>query len=363
MRNLKQQVFRTIQHWNRFARFSRLKMDQRKHNRRRHSGRYFPSSRQDRLLSTFPNMKVSDAGADYWSELTMSGQTDGNASGGMDVEGMPIPMDLVTPACSSAPARTESVRLVVLSDTHGLHGSIPAPLPRGDVLIHLGDFADRGSLRGVRSFAAWFADQNCCPEKLVIPGNHDRDVRRPGRIDLRREFDEAGGGTRLLLDESVVCAGGRLRVHGASWDACERGDFGRVLLSVERPRTDVLLAHVNPYLPFERRAWQGSLALTESVLRSGTPLCCSGHVHRGRGAKVVSNNVRDSSFVAGTSVFANCSMLVGADGACTAPVVIDHDPVDRIVLNVDFGPSLTHLGVLGGERKCCHPWARGGSKK
>ena len=39
------------------------------------------------------------------------------------------------------------VRCVILSDTHGLHWDLdPLPLPRGDVLIHLGDVANRGSI-------------------------------------------------------------------------------------------------------------------------------------------------------------------------------------------------------------------------
>ena len=52
------------------------------------------------------------------------------------------------------PQRPGTVRCVLLSDTHGAHALLP-PLPAGDVLIHLGDVAERGSLDDIRSFATW----------------------------------------------------------------------------------------------------------------------------------------------------------------------------------------------------------------
>lgn len=63
------------------------------------------------------------------------------------------------------------MRLVLLSDTHGLHDSIPT-LPDGDVLVHAGDVTRRGSLAEVRAFFDWLAP---LPHrhKVVVAGNHD----------------------------------------------------------------------------------------------------------------------------------------------------------------------------------------------
>lgn len=62
------------------------------------------------------------------------------------------------------------MRLVILSDTHGLHEQVD--VPDGDVLVHAGDLSNRGTLDGIRRFDAWISG---LPHrhKLVIAGNHD----------------------------------------------------------------------------------------------------------------------------------------------------------------------------------------------
>jgi len=63
------------------------------------------------------------------------------------------------------------MRLVILSDTHGLHGFIGS-VPDGDVLIHAGDMSLRGTLEEVEGFLGWFG---ALPHqhKLLVAGNHD----------------------------------------------------------------------------------------------------------------------------------------------------------------------------------------------
>merc|ERR1712226_1518062 len=65
------------------------------------------------------------------------------------------------------------LRLVVISDTHGFEESM-SPLPEGDVLIHLGDFAMDGTQKSesLIRFDDWLARQSH-PIKLVVRGNHD----------------------------------------------------------------------------------------------------------------------------------------------------------------------------------------------
>ena len=46
------------------------------------------------------------------------------------------------------------MRLVCISDTHGLHDQVT--LPPGDVLVHAGDFTSEGELEDVRAFLDWF---------------------------------------------------------------------------------------------------------------------------------------------------------------------------------------------------------------
>ena len=52
----------------------------------------------------------------------------------------------------------QMVRVVAVSDTHGLHDAL-GPLPPGDILIHCGDFTDKGSAAEVASFNRWLGEQ------------------------------------------------------------------------------------------------------------------------------------------------------------------------------------------------------------
>jgi predicted phosphodiesterase len=74
------------------------------------------------------------------------------------------------PATSNRPS---TLKLVVISDTHGFERDLP-PLPKGDVLLHLGDFALEGPAKEValETFDSWLAEQPH-PHKVVLRGNHD----------------------------------------------------------------------------------------------------------------------------------------------------------------------------------------------
>ncbi len=71
------------------------------------------------------------------------------------------------------------IRLVVISDTHGYEESLTprgTVLPKGDILLHLGDFAIDSSLKkknkAIEKFDLWLSRQ---PHrtKIVLRGNHD----------------------------------------------------------------------------------------------------------------------------------------------------------------------------------------------
>ncbi len=67
----------------------------------------------------------------------------------------------------------DTVRLIVISDTHGLHNRIEG-LPDGDVLVHAGDFMNSGyDVQEVLSFNQWLSEQPF-KHRVVCGGNHDR---------------------------------------------------------------------------------------------------------------------------------------------------------------------------------------------
>jgi len=65
----------------------------------------------------------------------------------------------------------ERMKLVFISDTHGLHSKIS--VPDGDVLIHCGDFSGNGSVPELVAFNEWLGTLPH-KHKIVSPGNHDR---------------------------------------------------------------------------------------------------------------------------------------------------------------------------------------------
>lgn len=63
------------------------------------------------------------------------------------------------------------MKLVCLSDTHGLHREVR--LPPGDVLVHAGDLSAHGRLDEVANFLNWFSAVGSYRHRVLIAGNHD----------------------------------------------------------------------------------------------------------------------------------------------------------------------------------------------
>ena len=62
------------------------------------------------------------------------------------------------------------IRFVCISDTHGQFKDIK--LPKGDVLIHCGDFSSKGSKKEIKEFSKWLGKQDFL-QRVVIAGNHE----------------------------------------------------------------------------------------------------------------------------------------------------------------------------------------------
>lgn len=73
------------------------------------------------------------------------------------------------------------MKFVAISDTHGQHNYLT--LPKGDVLIHAGDMAMKGTRPEVEDFLNWFASLHF-PHKILIAGNHDFFFERAPQDDI-----------------------------------------------------------------------------------------------------------------------------------------------------------------------------------
>lgn len=65
------------------------------------------------------------------------------------------------------------LKIVLISDTHGLHRRMTHEIPECDILIHSGDYTNRGEKYQVNDFFNWLKEQRQATYKIFIEGNHD----------------------------------------------------------------------------------------------------------------------------------------------------------------------------------------------
>ena len=177
-----------------------------------------------------------------------------------------------------------SIRLVAISDTHGLHRQLT--IPDGDILIHAGDMTGHGQVEQVADFNAWLGT---LPHryKIVIAGNHD----------FCFEAEPVTTAALLtnciyLFDEATTLAG--LNFYGSPWQPwffdwafnLRRGSEIRAKWDLIPTATDVLITHGPPLgqgdlTSFGKQA--GCADLGEVIGEKRPKLHIFGHIHEGYG--------------------------------------------------------------------------------
>ena len=176
------------------------------------------------------------------------------------------------------------LRLVLLSDPHGLHREIG--IPDGDVLVHAGDFCSDGRDDEARSFGEFFRS---LPHrrKVAIEGNHDRCLEADP--DLGREIF---AGCHYLLDSGVEIGG--VTFWGSPWQPwffdmafnLERGAELREKWGLIPAQVDVLITHGPPQFVLDRTETGESVGCEElrhATERTRPRLYVFGHIHHGHG--------------------------------------------------------------------------------
>ncbi len=196
----------------------------------------------------------------------------------------------------------EFLRIVVLSDTHGLHDRLE--VPPGDVLIHTGDFTMAGGLEEVEAFNL-FLGRISHRWRIVIAGNHDACCQNASG-EARTRLDNA----IYLEDEEVVIEG--LKFYGSPWQP----QFQNLAFNLPRGRllrdkwakipddTDVLITHTPPWGVLDSTLGGlivGCEELAEALRRVRPRLHLFGHIHEAYG--VVE---KDGTTFANAS---NCTLL------------------------------------------------------
>jgi Icc-related predicted phosphoesterase len=206
------------------------------------------------------------------------------------------------------------MKIVCISDTHGLHRELT--VPSGDLLIHAGDFTFWGrSTRAIKDFNAWLGE---LPHrnKIVIPGNHEYILE--SNPELRWMITNA----TLLIDEAVEIEG--VKIWGSPLTPHYGGAFGRSNASDRvrayasiPPDTDILVTHGPPYgvldlSPAEYPGPAGDPELRQAVIRVRPKLHVFGHVHSGHGVRPTRH-----------TLFVNAA-LFGLDGSLeNRPILVE----------------------------------------
>ncbi|XP_028411403.1 metallophosphoesterase domain-containing protein 1-like [Dendronephthya gigantea] len=150
------------------------------------------------------------------------------------------------------------IRVVCVSDTHGMREGVLENLPQGDILIHAGDFTRRGEIREVESFNEFLGSLKY-PYKVVIAGNHDigfheQTAKRLHHLKFVPETKVKAALTNCIyLQDSEVEIQG-LRIYGSPWTPvfCDwaflkrRGDDINEIWQKIPKDIDILVTHGPP---------------------------------------------------------------------------------------------------------------------
>lgn len=105
------------------------------------------------------------------------------------------------------------MKLVCISDTHNQHDSVV--LPEGDILVHAGDFTNRGLPGEVRDFLVWLEDAGRSYRQVVLcAGNHDF-LFEKSPAAARQMVREIAPNVTYLEDEAA-------EIEGLLWYASPR---------------------------------------------------------------------------------------------------------------------------------------------
>lgn len=185
------------------------------------------------------------------------------------------------------PPKTENkdpnkIRIVAMSDTHGLTRYLKFDIPDGDIFIHAGDFSACGNINEIQEFNNFLGELKH-PHKIVICGNHElsfdptltRSVTgttshgsKHGILDMlpslghKRENLEAAVNTRNIRQYLTNCTyleDSGIELYGLKfWGTPYQPEFHRWAFNLKRGQeildkwnlipadTDILITHTPP---------------------------------------------------------------------------------------------------------------------
>ena len=236
----------------------------------------------------------------------------------------------LSPLVSTTSRRSDCVRIVCISDTHGKHRDVH--LPAGDILLHGGDFTKSGEVGSISELSAYF---RCCgfSEVICIAGNHDmtlqpsyyqRNWNRFHREPFNCEKAKDALRNCIYLEDSSYTTRQGIEIYGSPWSP----DFFNWAFNLPRggpckeawkkiPKsTDVLITHGPPLGRGDKTQENGHAGCYDLMVavqeRVKPRVHVFGHIHEAAGVTFD-----------GETLYVNASSLNIAYQVAHFPVILD----------------------------------------
>lgn len=176
------------------------------------------------------------------------------------------------------------MKIQTISDTHNNHESFK--IYDSDIIIHAGDFCERGDRGESLDFLQWFANLNI-KHKVLVPGNHETWIEKN-----LGEFEDSckSMGVHLLIGEKTIDSikfwGSPFTLdcgYGWAWNV---GPTEIAHYWDEIPDdTNVVICHQPCYgiLDEVNGVHTGCKSLTKKIQEIKPSLFVCGHIHQSRG--------------------------------------------------------------------------------
>jgi Icc-related predicted phosphoesterase len=220
------------------------------------------------------------------------------------------------------------MKILTISDTHGLHNRIPKSwLVPADIIIHGGDSTNRGYLTEIDEFCKWYNDLEGYNHKILIAGNHDFGFQDyPEKIN---EILAKYPNIIYLKDSSVIIDG--VRFYGSPWQPTFFNwafNLDRGLPILEKWKlihddASILITHGPPYELGDKTTnglFVGCVDLLNEITNRlhDTKIHIFGHIHEGYGC-----------FNKHNKLFINASTLNEDYKVTNKPILIEYDKENK----------------------------------
>lgn len=190
-------------------------------------------------------------------------------------------------------------KIVFISDTHNYHDEVK--LPKGDILVHSGDFSGRGHPAEIFNFFSWLSIQSLKFKHIVfIAGNHDKSFEYKSPWVLKA-LEQLPTNVHYLEDSEIIIDG--IKFYGSPWQPeffnwafnLPRGQAIEEKWDMIPQDTDILITHGPPMYMLDYTLRDminvGCLDLYNKVLQVKPKIHVFGHIHEGYGYKEVDNTL------------------------------------------------------------------------